>query len=217
MAHALIHEEIFRGEEALQKLAAPTIAICGAGALGSHLADNLLRQGVRKMIVVDDDRIEEHNVGTQIYGVADVGARKVDVLRAQLYRATSQEIDVISKRLDSRNAKKLLRGADIVVDTFDNSASRRIVQDHCREREVECLHVGLNADYCEVLWDTGYRVPQDVDGDVCEYPLARNLVILAVAIASESIVRFIANEERVNLTMTLGDFNVCTPEMRVAS
>lgn len=104
-------------------------------------------------------------------GVSDVGAWKVEVLRNRLFRAVDVEVDAISKELVERNARSLLKGSDIVVDTFDNSASRQLVQQHCRQERPECLHVGLYADYCEVVWDEAYRVPSDVAGDVCEYPL----------------------------------------------
>jgi hypothetical protein len=59
-----------------------------------------------------------------------------------------------------------------------------------------------------VVWDEVYRVPRDVAGDVCEYPLARNLVLLSVAIASETIVRFILGGERRSRSATLTDFAV---------
>jgi molybdopterin/thiamine biosynthesis adenylyltransferase len=44
-----------------------------------------------------------------------------------------------------------------VVDTFDNAASRQLVQEQCRSRGLPCLHVGLFADYGEVVWDECYR------------------------------------------------------------
>ena len=59
-----------------------------------------------------------------------------------------------------------------------------------------------------MVWDEQYRVPRDVAGDVCDYPLARNLVLLAVTIASESIVRMIGNGERLNWSGTLQDLSV---------
>jgi hypothetical protein len=58
------------------------------------------------------------------------------------------------------------------------------------------------------VWDEQYRVPRDVAGDVCEYPLARNLVLLAVAIASEAIIRFVLCGERTSRSATLADFAV---------
>ena len=96
--------------------------------------------------------------------------------------------------------------------TFDNSDSRRLVQQQCRESKIECLHVGLYADYCEAIWDQHYRVPNDVAGDVCEYPLARNLVLLAITIASEALVRFVLTGARQDRSATLADFSVCEIE-----
>src|SRR5207247_4700699 len=107
-----------------------------------------------------------------------------------------------------RTARGLLQGAGLVLDTFDNSASRRLVQEQCRALVIPCLHVGLFADYGEVIWDEGYRVPADVAGDVCDYPLARNLVLLTVAVASETLVRFVLAGERRSWSATLRDFAV---------
>ena len=172
------------------------------------MADNLARQGFGKLRFIDCDRIEQHNVSTQLYDEADIGAWKVEILRNRLFRACEVEAETDTTRLDAKNAKKLLQGSDIVIDAFDNSASRAVVGDCCREQKLECLHVGLFQDYCEVIWDQDYRVPGDVAGDVCEYPLARNLVLLAVALASETIVQFVANGTRQNRSATSGDFAV---------
>ena len=159
------------GAPGVAKLAEPQIVVCGAGALGSHLVDNLTRQGFRKLRVIDRDRVDEHNVSTQLYGAGDVGAAKVEVLRNRVFRAVEFEIEAVNKDFTDRSARSLLKGAAIVVDTFDNSASRQLVQKQCRESALNCLHVGLYTDYCEAIWDERYRVPGDVAGDVCEYPL----------------------------------------------
>jgi molybdopterin/thiamine biosynthesis adenylyltransferase len=208
MADKFHHEAIYRGADQVAKLADQKLTICGVGALGSHLADNLARQRFKQIRIIDRDRIEEHNVGTQLYGESDVGAWKVEVLRQRLFRATGIEIEAIRKELSDRTAKGLLEDGGLVIDTFDNSASRRLVQDHCRQLQLPCLHVGLYADYGEVIWDERYRVPQDVAGDVCDYPLARNLVLMTVAIASEIIVRFVLEGTRQDLSVTLRDFAV---------
>src|SRR3954454_1683769 len=196
MADKFYHEAIYRGSRQVAKLADQRLTICGAGALGSHLADNLARQGFRQLRVIDRDRVEEHNVGTQLYGESDVGAWKVEVLRQRLFRATGVEIDAVRKELNDRTARTLLQNGGLVIDTFDNSTSRRLVQEHCRTLGLPCLHVGLYSDYGEVIWDERYRVPRDVAGDVCDYPLARNLVLLVVAVSSEILVRFALSSVR---------------------
>jgi molybdopterin/thiamine biosynthesis adenylyltransferase len=208
MAGKFYHEALYRGAGALDRLAATRVTLCGAGALGSHLADGLVRQGFGPLRVIDRDRVEEHNVGTQLYGESDVGGWKAEVLRGRLFRAAGVEADAVARELTGRNARALLKGAGVVLDTFDNATSRRLVQEACRAEGLPCLHVGLFADYAEAVWDEHYRVPGDAAGDVCDYPLARNLVLLAVAVAAETLVRFVLEGARASWSVTLRDFAV---------
>ncbi len=203
-----MHERLYRSPTVMERLAAFPVTLCGAGALGSNLAENLARQGFRTLRVVDRDRIEERNLHTQAYVRAEVGARKAIMLGNALYRAVGATVDAHAQELTGANAPKLLRGAGLVIDTFDNSVSRQFVQDAARAADLPCLHVGMTADYAEAIWDETYRVPSDVNDDVCDYPLARNLVTFAVAVASEVVVRFAAKGERESYTLTLGDFAV---------
>ncbi len=215
MAGKFYHEGIYRGPNVAARLAEVNLTVCGAGALGSNLVESLARQGFRQVRVIDCDRVEEHNIGTQVYGEDDVGGWKVDILRNRLFRAVGIEIDGVNKRLDDKNAAKLLKGADIVVDAFDNSTSRTTVQHCVRSASIDCLHLGLSADYGEVVWDENYRVPSDVGQDQCDYPLARNLILLTVAVASESLLACILKNEKSDWSITLGDFSVQPLQRRV--
>lgn len=210
MRESFHHEALYRGKEALARLSQARLVVCGAGAVGSNLVDNLVRQGFRSIRVIDDDRVESHNVGTQTYGAGDVGAFKAEVLQADVFRAVGVEIEAERKRLTEKNADKLLEGADVVVDGFDNTASRRLVTESCRKSGTACLHVGMSADYAEVLWNEGYRVPREGAGgvDVCDYPLARNLTQFAVALASEALVRYVLTGHRQNTSFTLNDLRI---------
>ena len=80
-----------------------------------------------------------------------------------------------------------------------------------------CLHVGLYEDYGEVIWDEQYRVPQDGSADVCDYPLARNLVLLMVALASEVVIRFVLDGSRSSWSATLRNFVVRPLETTVTT
>jgi len=213
MADKFHHEQLYRGADLVQKLGAVRVTLCGAGALGSNLADTLARQGFRRLKVIDKDRVEEHNVSTQLYGEGDVGAWKVEVLRNYLFRATGVEIEAVRKELTQRNVASLLKETDLVVDTFDNSASRALVSSICKSANVSCLHVGLFADYGEVVWNERYRVPGDAGQDVCDYPLARNLVLLTVAVAAETLLTYEASGVQENRSITLRDLAVRTLEL----
>ena len=215
MQDPFYHEILYRGDDALERLGQVRLAVCGAGAVGSNLVDNLARQGVRHMTVIDFDRVEPHNVGTQTYAESDTGAFKVEVLQAETFRSVGVEIAAVRTRLTDRNVGKLLAGADLVVDGFDNHESRALVTEHCRSAGIPCLHVGLSADYAEVLWNEGYRVPHEVaeeGADVCDYPLARNLIQFAVALASESVVCFVLEGRKQNHSFTLRDLRINVEE-----
>jgi molybdopterin/thiamine biosynthesis adenylyltransferase len=184
------------------------VTVCGAGALGANLTETLARQGFARLTVIDRDRVEERNLSTQPYYKSDIGAFKAKILTNSLYRALGVAVTGKSEELTAANASKLLTGSGLVVDTFDNSVGRQAVTDACAASGLPCLHVGLAAGYAEVLWNEVYRVPSAVNDDICDYPLARNLVTLAVSVAAEVIVRYAATTERANYTVTLGDFAV---------
>lgn len=192
----------------MKRLSKASIVVCGAGAIGSNLVVNCLRMGITKLKVIDKDRVEEHNIGTQIYGMEDVGAVKVDILRNVAFRELAEEIAVMNKELTASNAEKLLSGHALVVDSFDNTASRQAVKDACLKLSVDCLHVGVNDRYAEIIWNEKYRVPSDAGLDVCDYPLARNLIILAVAVASEVVIQYLLNGAKRNFSITLDDMRI---------
>ena len=202
------HESLYRKDQTMQRLQRGNIVICGAGALGSNLAESLARCGAGGLKVIDRDRIEEVNLSTQPYELEEVGALKAESLGRSLYRAVEAEVDTICKELSASNVAKLLRGADLVVDCFDNSISRRVVTEHCAQKDIACLHVGLANGFAEVIWNEHYRVPTDAHDDVCDYPLARNLVMLAVSVAAETVVRFLGEKTRTNWSITLGDLSI---------
>lgn len=204
------HEEIYRGQDLVKKLGEKLIVVCGGGALGSNLIENLARQGFTNLRVIDMDTVEEHNLNTQTFDESDIGAKKVAAIQNRTFRAVAVDVDTENKRMTAANVKKFLKGADLVVDAFDNMESRQIIQDYCRSKDVPCLHAGVNGDYGEVVWDERYTVPNaNQEGDVCDYPLARNLSMFTMLIASEEIINFCLGEgERRCLSFTLKDMNI---------
>jgi tRNA A37 threonylcarbamoyladenosine dehydratase len=202
------HEQLYRSHAVMAKLKDYPITICGAGALGANIVENLARSGFDKLTVIDCDRIEERNLSTQPYYRADVGAFKAKILANNLYRAIGTKVDAKIKELTPANTNQLFQDSLLIIDAFDNSVARQAVKDYADKKCVPCLHTGLSSDYAEVIWNDVYRVPSDVNDDVCDYPLARNLVMLTVAVACEAIISFIATAEQRNFTITLKDLTV---------
>jgi len=204
----LNHERLYRSAKLLDRIARLSVTVGGAGALGANLIENCARQGFKRLRVIDRDRVEERNLSTQPYERRDVGRPKATLLANGLYRAVRVEVEAEFVELRLSNAERLLRGSDIVVDCFDNEAARSAVKETCSALGIPCLHVGLNGGYAEVMWNETYRVPRDAGDDFCDYPLARNVVLLAVVAATEELIRFAGNLPRRNLTITLDDLAV---------
>lgn len=202
------HEQLYRSAELMARVRELRFTVCGAGALGANIVESLARAGFARLRVIDRDRVEERNLSTQPFQLSDVGAFKGKVLANTLYRAVRVEVEARNEELTIKNAAKMLAESALVVDAFDNSVSRQAVKDYCLQADLPCLHAGLAGDYAEVIWNEIYRVPSAAQDDVCDYPLARNLVTLAVAIACEAVITYAATGERQSFTATLRDFAV---------
>jgi molybdopterin/thiamine biosynthesis adenylyltransferase len=208
MSDLFLHEKRYRSASLMEILTKTRITICGAGALGANMADSLARSGCVHLKVIDRDRIEAQNLSTQPYHANDLGAFKAKILANQLYRAVGARVEGICLELGADNAKNLFKGSELIIDVFDNSGSRQLVKDTANKLGIPCLHAGLGDAYGEVVWNRDYRVPSATNDDICDYPLARNLVVLTVAVACETVLRYLDHGLMHNHTITLQDFAV---------
>jgi molybdopterin/thiamine biosynthesis adenylyltransferase len=207
--NVLTHEQQYRGDGLFKKISECDLTFCGTGAIGSNMIDNMARQGFKKFTVIDFDRVEAHNSSNQIYGRRDVGQLKVAALKNIIFNAMGTTINDYSRKLEASNIHKVLKKGTVVVDGFDNTESRGLVYEHCKKNQIDCLHVGLYQDVAEVCWNEVYRVPDPVKGlDVCEYSLARNVILLAVATATEVLIRYLDTGAKESYTITMGDFKI---------
>lgn len=203
-----LHETAYRGAPLLQRLERKAITVCGAGALGANLVEQLARMGARQLTVIDRDRVEPTNLATQPYGRADLGAQKATILTQSLYRSLGCEIRGQAAEISDSTVRKLLRGSELVIDCLDNRAGRLCVQQHCRAQNIPLLHGGVNGDYAEVVWDQEYTVPSGAGEDVCDYPLARNLVSMTVACLAETVLSWLEDDGCKSLSLTLRDYAI---------
>jgi molybdopterin/thiamine biosynthesis adenylyltransferase len=205
------HEEIYRGKEIMDMLGAVHLTVCGAGAIGSLLVDNLARQGFKSFRVIDFDRVEKHNINNQIYSDEHVGAMKANELSDIIYGVDKYiEVEAITKKLEDDNIKKYISKTGLVVDAFDNIPSRRLVRDYCKKNNIPCVHAGVLIDFAEVMWNDNYQLSDEQANavDACDYPLARNIVVMVVVLASEIIIDHFVNNKQRNAVVTLKNLNV---------
>lgn len=113
------------------RLKAGTVAVIGAGGIGSPAIQYLAAAGVGRLIVIDDDVVELSNLQRQtIFGEGDIGGGKSEAAVAAASRLNPY-IEIVARhlRIDARNARDLLADADVVLDGCDNFATRFAVAD----------------------------------------------------------------------------------------
>lgn len=118
------------------------VAIVGLGGLGGFVAEALARMGVGRLILVDGDIFEEHNLNRQLLSAeAQLGAHKATVAEkrvAAVNSAVATEARAVT--LTRENLPRLLGGADVVVDALDRLPTRLMLQDGVQPLGIPLVH-----------------------------------------------------------------------------
>ena len=118
-----------RHGKALQaRFSAATVALCGLGGLGSHIALTLARAGVGKLILLDFDRVELSNLHRQQYLPCQVGRPKALALAETLRQVNPYlTLDPQVVRVTEDNLVPLLSQADCVCEAFDRAEAKAML------------------------------------------------------------------------------------------
>lgn len=111
--------------------------VCGCGALGSVLAETLVRAGVGFVRIVDRDFVELSNLQRQVlFDEADAAEPLPKAIAAarKLARINSTvTVEPVVADLDRRNVRDLMRDVGVVLDGTDNFETRFLLNDAALE------------------------------------------------------------------------------------
>src|SRR5213596_3253999 len=121
------------GKAGQEKLLASRVTLCGCGALGTVLANVLVRAGVGHVRLVDRDFIETHNLQRQVLfdehdvaenlPKAEAAARKLGAINSEVY------VEPVVTDIDRTNILDLASDADLILDGTDNFEIRYLIND----------------------------------------------------------------------------------------
>jgi molybdopterin-synthase adenylyltransferase len=130
------------GLEGQANLLRSTAAVVGLGGLGGYVVEALARMGLGRLILIDGDAFEEHNLNRQLLSSeAQLGADKVQAAQQRI-GAINGAVDVSGhvEMLSRENLPRLLEGADVVVDALDRLPIRLMLQDGAQELGIPLVH-----------------------------------------------------------------------------
>lgn len=104
------------------------IHIVGCGSVGSTIAENLARCGVKNMVLWDFDTVEAHNIVNQMFRQQDVGKSKVEALKDILCDINPEIVDAVELKPEGWQGKLMSGYIFLCVDNIE--LRRQIVEKH---------------------------------------------------------------------------------------
>jgi molybdopterin/thiamine biosynthesis adenylyltransferase len=199
-----------RADELEPVLASKSALVIGAGGLGCPAALALVRAGVGRVALADEDDVEITNLHRQIlYGDEDVGTDKVEAALRALSRVTRpwQKLEARRTRLLPENARALVEGFDVVLEGADNFGTKFLAADACRLAGRPLVH-GAAVRFRATVWSVSpagrpcYRclfedVPRAEEGETCaEAGVMGPVVGLAGALMADLALSVLAGAPR---------------------
>lgn len=134
------------GIEGQKRLLKSRVAIVGLGALGTVLANHMVRAGVGFVRLIDRDFVEASNLQRQmLYDERDAqeAVPKAEAAKRKLQEINSGvTIESHVTDLTWRNAEKLLRDMDLILDGTDNFQVRFLLNDVAVKHRIPWVYGG---------------------------------------------------------------------------
>ena len=119
--------ELVLGREAMERLKNSSVAVFGIGGVGSYAAEALVRSGVGRLMLVDDDVVAKSNINRQLIALnSTVGRQKTAVMKERALDINPDIIiDEMPVRFDEITAELFdFSGYDYIIDAIDSVTSK---------------------------------------------------------------------------------------------
>lgn len=115
------------------------VAIIGMGSLGSFLASELVKEGVKEFVFVDGDKLASENVSRHYLGTNFIGENKatsMNILLSIFYPHLN--ISAIDEKITKENIGKILDDlqADLIIVCTGNEDIELMINDYMLQRKV---------------------------------------------------------------------------------
>lgn len=142
MLHEFSRTELLIGKDGLAKLAQSKVAVFGIGGVGTFVVEGLVRSGVGKFVLVDDDAICLTNINRQLHATRKtIGKPKVEVMKERILEINPKaEVAVFQEFYLPDTADKLL--ADdytYIVDAIDTVTGKLDLVVRAKEKNIPII------------------------------------------------------------------------------
>ena len=121
------------------------VTVVGLGGLGGTVIEWLTRAGVGQLNLVDGDRFEDHNLNRQLLCTQHrIGTSKARAAAERVCAINSSlAVEAHEEFLDAKNASRLIKDSDAVVDCLDNIESRFVLEAAAKEANIPMVSAAV--------------------------------------------------------------------------
>lgn len=147
MHSSFARQAMLLGTAGQQRLSALRIGIVGLGGIGSLISTLAVHHGFQKMVLIDDDVLEDTNA-PRVIGSTPVHLEartlKVDIAASYaLAHNPAAEVLRITDCVESDEARAALLGCDVIVICTDNTTSRAFLNQLAQQYLIALLDLGV--------------------------------------------------------------------------
>lgn len=139
------------GELGQRRLLSSRVVLVGCGALGTAVANLLVRAGVGRLRIIDRDFVEPSNLQRQtLFDESDARESLPKAVAAERrLRAINSEVSIegVVADLTPKNAEELLSGHDLILDGTDNFETRFLLNDAAVKSGLPWIYAAVVAGY----------------------------------------------------------------------
>ena len=142
MLNQFSRTELLIGKEGIDKLQNAKIAVFGIGGVGSFVVEGLVRAGVEKFVLVDDDKICLTNLNRQIIATRKtIGKYKVDVMKERILEINPNANVETYKEFYMPNSEANIITQDLtyVVDCIDTVTAKIELVMNCKKLNIPII------------------------------------------------------------------------------
>ena len=118
------------GDSVMKEVFQKNVILFGVGGVGSWCAEGLIRSGIQRLTIVDNDRVSVTNINRQLMAtVQTVGQVKVEALRNHLLQINPDaEITARNEAFSEETAKNFhLEDYDYIIDAIDSLKDKALL------------------------------------------------------------------------------------------
>ena len=122
--------ELLLGDDAMNSISQKRVIVFGVGGVGSWCVESLIRSGIRKLTIVDSDRVCITNINRQLMATTKtVGQVKVDALKERLLAINpSAEITAMQQIFTAETVSQFnLEEYDYIIDAIDSLKDKALL------------------------------------------------------------------------------------------